>query len=556
MKKVTEKPALELVEEATHLLRTAPASALCSYYLGSLPFVLGLLYFWSDMSRSAFAEQRLPLSALVLALLFAWMKTWQSFFAHQLLATLCGGPGSRLSPASLLRTAAVQTFFQPSGLLVLPVAFVLTAPFPWVYAFYQNLTALGVSEGHSPRALFRKAWRQSRLWTSQSFALLFVVQFFALFVFLNVIAALVAAPFLLDRFLGIPTLITQTHWVVFNSTFFAAVLGLTYLCLDPLLKATYVLRCFYGESLQSGADLKAELESWGRVTRRAVAAALACACLLCAPSTHAADPQAEAIPASGIRHPASSIRPSPSPLPAPALDRSIDRVLADREFAWRLPREAVRVEKEDRGIIAALLEEVAETLGQAARALGRWIDEALGWLRKFLSPRLGKHTPGDWTEPIRVLVVVLIAALIGLLAWWLFRVWQERRRQAVHEVEAVPTTPDLTDENVGADQLPEDGWMKLARELWDRGELRLALRALYLSSLAHLAGRNLIALARFKSNLDYERELGRRAHALPNLVAVFRQNVSDFDRVWYGLHEVSRDLLDQFARNVERIKAQ
>jgi hypothetical protein len=36
---------------------------------------------------------------------------------------------------------------------------------------------------------------------------------------------------------------------------------------------------------------------------------------------------------------------------------------------------------------------------------------------------------------------------------------------------------------------------------------------------------------------------------------MFRQNVAAFERVWYGLHEVSHELLEQFARNVERIKA-
>ena len=97
--------------------------------------------------------------------------------------------------------------------------------------------------------------------------------------------------------------------------------------------------------------------------------------------------------------------------------------------------------------------------------------------------------------------------------------------------------------------------MKLARELAGRGELRLALRALYLSSLAHLAARSLVSIARFKSNQDYRRELGRRGHSLPELRGLFGESVEVFDRVWYGVHEVSADTLDHFAANVERIKA-
>ena len=113
----------------------------------------------------------------------------------------------------------------------------------------------------------------------------------------------------------------------------------------------------------------------------------------------------------------------------------------------------------------------------------------------------------------------------------------------------------LRDENVGAEQLPEDGWTKLARELLERGELRLALRALYFASLAHLAARNLISIARFKSNRDYERELRRRGHSSPDLLSVFGDNLGSFERSWYGLHEVNRELVDQFAANVERMKA-
>ena len=96
--------------------------------------------------------------------------------------------------------------------------------------------------------------------------------------------------------------------------------------------------------------------------------------------------------------------------------------------------------------------------------------------------------------------------------------------------------------------------MSLALELLERGELRLAMRAFYLSSLAHLATRNLVSIARFKSNRDYERELRRRSHALPEVSNTFSENVSVFDRVWYGMHEINAELLQHFRNNVERIR--
>ena len=102
--------------------------------------------------------------------------------------------------------------------------------------------------------------------------------------------------------------------------------------------------------------------------------------------------------------------------------------------------------------------------------------------------------------------------------------------------------------------MPEDGWTKLGRELWQRGELRLALRAFYLASLAHLAEHNFLTLARFKSNRDYERELRRRAHSFPAALNLFTETVLTFDRVWYGRHEIDQDLVARFLAQVEALK--
>ena len=145
----------------------------------------------------------------------------------------------------------------------------------------------------------------------------------------------------------------------------------------------------------------------------------------------------------------------------------------------------------------------------------------------------------------------MVAALLAIV---LYRYWRGTR-QVLAIAQPLPAVPDLRDESIGAEHLPEDGWMSLASELIGRGELRLAMRALYLGSLAHLAGRNLVTLARFKSNRDYERELRRRAHSAPGLLEAFSQNVAALERVWYGMHEAQPTAMREFAGNVERIKS-
>ena len=91
------RPALDLIEDAVHLLRTAPVSTLAIYYVGALPFVLAFLFFWSDMSRSPFARERLEPLAGVLALLFCWMKFCQGAFARRLWAQVSGIASEHIS---------------------------------------------------------------------------------------------------------------------------------------------------------------------------------------------------------------------------------------------------------------------------------------------------------------------------------------------------------------------------------------------------------------------------------------------------------------------------
>ena len=83
----------------------------------------------------------------------------------------------------------------------------------------------------------------------------------------------------------------------------------------------------------------------------------------------------------------------------------------------------------------------------------------------------------------------------------------------------------------------------------------MALRALYLASLAYLGERELIRIHRAKSNRDYQRELGRRARAAPELSEVFGRNLAVFESSWYGRMEVGPDAIEAFVANLDRMKA-
>jgi len=359
-------------------------------------------------------------------------------------------------------------------------------------------------------------------------------------VFLNWIAVCLLLPGLAKTLFGIETMFARSVFSMLNTTFFAAMFGLTYLCVDPIVKAVYALRCFYGESLQSGEDLKVELKQFAAPAGRVVVWPVIG--VLLAGITQGFSSEA-------------NVQSSPN-VSASELDRAIQQTIQQRKYTWRMPREKIgEPETAEKGLIGRFLERVGKMLREWVRAALEWLGE---WLRKLMrQPGKGAREPSryGWIVSLQILLFLLVATVAAALGVLLYRVWSGRKgRAAAIPSEPIRPAPDLADENVGADELPEDGWTKLARELMERGELRLALRAFYLASLAHLAGRNLISLAKFKSNRDYERELRRRGHTFEDLLALFGENVSVFDRIWYGLHEVNGELVGEFANNVERIK--
>ena len=254
--------ALDLLEDAVHALRGASAGTLAWYYLATLPFVLGLLFFWADLSRDPGAVDYSAGAALGLALLFLGMKTGQSVFAVRLRAGL--GAQRGLAPASWTlrrvgRVALVQAIIQPSGLLVLPVAALLTVPLGWACAFYGHANALGDAADGSPGRACVRAAPESSLWPRQNHVALLVLSLLLFFVWMNVLATCAGLPHLLKMFSGEENAFTRAGWSLFNSTFFATTGALVYLLLDPLWKAFYALRAFHADAQRTGEDLQRAL---------------------------------------------------------------------------------------------------------------------------------------------------------------------------------------------------------------------------------------------------------------------------------------------------------
>lgn len=558
-KTVNEKGALELLEEAFHLLRHAPAAVWLAYLTGALPFTLGLLLFWSEMSQSGYAWRYHSVAALGLALLFFWLKCWQTVFCQSLLIRVTGRAAEAWNLRRVLRMIAQQASWQSTGLFLVPLAGLALVPFGMVFAFYQSLTVMGDGRTSDRQDPVPAAWGCAKAWPGQNHALLGCLAAWGLVVLVNWISAFVLAPQVLKSFLGIETLFSRSHDTYLNSTFLAAMVLLTWATVDPLVKAVYTLRCFHATARATGEDLKA-------ILRRAQAASATTVLLL------------GLLVAAGAAQGAAATQGETVTTPAPAvvspaeLDKAIQLELDQRKYTWRIPKEKLPPppSAEKAGFVRGFFQELGKTLegwmngvGDALERFAKWVGNLFP---KNLNPPAVKPTPRrptgdfqtDWLSPLRVLLVLLLVAIVAVIVVFLFRLWKRRRRR--HETaEVTPelpaAKPDLNSEHVAANELPEDEWLQMARDLIGRGELRLALRAYYLSCLACLGERKLVAIAKSKSNRDYERELARRAHSLPGLTELFHDHVVVFERVWYGLHEVTGEMLREYEAKLQRLRA-
>ncbi|XCN73734.1 MAG: hypothetical protein Q3M24_02980 [Candidatus Electrothrix aestuarii] len=301
-----------LMDEALTLVRTGGPSALFFYYLGTLPFVAALLIFWNDMSYSSFAAEHALWTSLLMGMLFCWMKGWQAVYGRVLHDIRLGITPQLAGPAEFFRICFRQAMIQPWGIflfmLCIPLLFL---PFPWVNAFFQNHTVLGAVADkkeltrQSMTLAAKEKWQNYVIiWILSPWPLFLVflscfglaaliihfgemygirTEFFGdlpwfvigvLFIILgvwpasplgvvlavNILLLLIALPHLINMLTGVETVMLRSGYYWFaNTTSLLTISCGVYLLLDPLLKAAYTLRCFYGMSLRSGTDLLVDL---------------------------------------------------------------------------------------------------------------------------------------------------------------------------------------------------------------------------------------------------------------------------------------------------------
>lgn len=529
---------ISLLEDGVALLRTAGLAAVAMYLIGTVPLVMSLLAMWGLFARTRATGTDLASCSLAIALSLIWAKCWKNRSAAMLLEELGDRDDAPWTLFRRTRFAGTQAMGAAVTTPLMLVSIALVLPLIWVWPFCHYLTIL--LDG---RRTFHQAWRQA--WrrscthaVTNAGWVLFVVPFMGLILLVNLIVIGAFLPVLVEMLLAMDTPLSRWKGWSSSPTWLGICLVLCWLAIDGTLHSGLTIHTFRDQARASGVDLLAAVRRFGAKAAMLVLAVAGAAMV--------------AVPAPALAQQVGGGGVEPG-----QVDDAIEDVFRQRKYGWRKQRSA----ESD----ATFLDDLNEWMEEQKQAIAQWWEEVFGSDEEEpAEPDVEYGGDRNGTQPpsgeglislIQWLTVILLVAAIGAAAWVVVKRMRDKPVEAAGTPAlAAADEPDVSDETVTADQLPEDDWLALARRLEEEGKPRLALRALFLSDLAHLARRDLLDLAKHKSNRDYLRELQRRSRYEPSRPAAMERNTRLFERCWYGRHAATPELLTEFRGNQREVR--
>jgi hypothetical protein len=562
---VKETSGIQLVDRSMYLARSRLGQHLWIYYAGTVPCLLYFIYFFNDMSTHPVAGERLGISSGVLALLFVWMKVGHSLFGLRAYETLMETRPRKIPPVQIMSGVLWQTLLGAAGLIVLPIALIMTVPFGWCYAFFQNATA-GLffgDKGVIGDAVFHASYGQRQnhlmLWIVCPVSLLVMcctsiavpplMRFFgdgshlavlmgvsagalALItlafnpfggiLFVNFAATMFILPRLLEMFFGWETLYSMSYHTFLHPGFIMTVWALCFLCMDPIVKICYVVRMYDRNAVRSGHDL----------LKRTVQIVPLIFCILFL------------LP--------SGMKAAPFRIDQTALDKTISEVLQNPVYAWRensafeVPERIVK----KTGIMHRFFAGVKKTAVKILHKIARVV-------KKLLK---NGHKPEHPKKPVVPFLfdprVIMIGALLIIAAVMLFMIMNRRKKPAASGKggEKKPDQVEPALAVISPSDHPPDGWETMAGRSLAKGDARAAIRFFFLSTLSLLGERRVISLRTSRSNREHRRELNRRFPDQEELNGSFFAVITTFEYTWFGTVVPAQEMVEKVISSHRYIK--
>jgi len=210
-------------------------------------------------------------------------------------------------------------------------------------------------------------------------------------------------------------------------------------------------------------------------------------------------------------------------------------------------REAAARDKEaEKGRLAGILRG-PEFSKQAAK--GGAITDLLERLQKWIASLFEGRGPsrGPGTGVATGAQVLIFALAFGVFAYVLWHFWRTRGG-ALTRVSFRREPRVILGETVGPDESPAD-LLAEAERLARGGDLRGAIRKAYVALLLELGDRNVLRLARHKTNREYLNAVRQLA---PQLHVFMQPLTLSFERYWYGHEPATEDDWRDFLANCRR----
>lgn len=493
-----------MLDDGVRLLRGLPASAWLLWAGGALPFGGLLLYAinrlgWGVATRTDAAEV-----ALLLTAAWFWMRALHFRFCGAVWRQVAAGGDDQPPEPLPLRT---RVFHGGLAAVLYAVSALFILPAPWLYPFAENLCIVPHVRHTHPMG---EAWRQAVRSPGQSMALLSIAALAGGFLVINWGALLALVPAVVEFVSGAATDWQRHLTLALQGPLVPFAVVLTWLTLDPVLKAAHVLQCFHGLSTSTGEDIRV---AWRRtLLPLAVAAVLVLPSLRMDAETPAAQPT--------------------TTISEAQLRDALDQTLEQPRYHWRLPPEQ------------QVHELTYLTVLQDA------MDEFFDWLRSLLPERKrqaskssndeGDHAGYDGPTlsipPVLVWSILFVLLVVGVI--WLLRAMLQARTQpppsAATGALAEAMGPNIDSDDLSGAELPLNEWVALGDRLLAEGDYRRAARAYFLAHLSLLGERGALRLARNKSNGDYQRDLRASQHVFPGSLDNYAAARRAFEALWYG----------------------
>jgi len=544
--------ALEALERGFALFKSTFGWEAWRYYSGAAPLVFCLIVMWVVNGQIRLSDGTLLAEAALLTgayLLRAWsVASYMERVRERAFGVPRPAPvGASAQLAAIGRLLTWKIVLSCAAL----VGLTTVAGATWCYSACQ-FASLEARGDDSRRHTLGGSVALSSQWFGGGLLLFLMMLPLWIAVWLNGLIVALLVPQLLHSIFGVNTLLSTPMgiYALFRSSaFWLSLFAGAWLALDPIVKCSFVVVFQHLQSRQEGDDLRGLLASLprehqnksqmiasaaagGRVTTGALvvlAAMLGCSSPMAA--AQAALPRSSAETAAH----------TPREAQIQKLQRALDAESRRAIYRWHDAEHPSPPNWFDK-----LLVRIEQRCGRAWNAVQNFLRKL--WPQGLnLSP--GNEKGGSWKLKDVRLWLTLIAILTigaGVVLFWL-----RRRREATAQLSlpmAIAPLPNLSDGAVASERSEEE-WFLLADRLEREGELRLALRSVYLGLLAGLAQREWLTIRRDSTNRDYLNEFTRRWRRRPQaalerrieIPEKLRGSLRQFDRVWYGSYVPTRE---------------